>query len=335
MDALDLRPLHQVYQTLDPATTEPLAHPLVCISELRRRPPPKRSARAASAQPGNLDGATELGEVEWVLMIGGEGLVKGAPEQKGKKKSETAPEEWWKACLCGREVEELMKQTDGVALSPQAMVPKVRSALLAGEVEISGYDGPGADPRGALEVTLKLTPTLPLTMVLAPCDSPPLSLMTCMAKIIPTYLVAAQEREAARSATAQLAVLRLENDKLQKQVNDFKEERKRARKVPNGGALRQNSGDSQRSVGGASFGRRTSSQDQSQSQSQSQMYSQSQGQRQSPDDVVFSPPKKVIPGETRRGALKPGDVGYAGSSFRPGLNLEEAPWDEDPPTDSD
>lgn len=115
-------------------------------------------------------------------------------------------------------------------------------------------------------------------------------------QIIPAYLVAAQEREAARSATAQLAVLRLENDRLQKQVNDFKEERKRARKVPNGGALRQNSGDSQRSVGGASFGRRTSSQDQSQSQSQSQMYSQTQGQRQSPDDVVFSPPKKVVPG---------------------------------------
>jgi hypothetical protein len=167
--------------------------------------------------------------------------------------------------------------------------------------------------------------------------------------MIPTYLVAAQEHEAARAATAQLASLRLEVDKLQKQVNDFKEERKRARKVPNGGPLRQNSGDSQRSVGGASFGRRTSSQDQSQSQWQSQT------QAQSPDDVVFSPPKKVVPGgasncsyipsrssltpftraETRRGALKPGDVGYAGSSFRPGLNLEEAPWDEDPPTDSD
>lgn len=110
MDVLDLRPLHQVYQTLDPATTEPLAHPLVCISELRRRPPPKRSARATSAQVGSLDGATELGEVEWVLMIGGEGLVKGEPEQKSKKKLETGPEEWWKACLCGREVEELMKQ---------------------------------------------------------------------------------------------------------------------------------------------------------------------------------------------------------------------------------
>lgn len=33
------------------------------------------------------------------------------------------------------------------------MVPKVRSALLAGEVEIAGYEGPGADPRGALEVS--------------------------------------------------------------------------------------------------------------------------------------------------------------------------------------
>ncbi|BGP25326.1 sperm nuclear basic protein PL-I isoform PLIa [Rhodotorula toruloides] len=334
MNALDLKPLHQVYQTLDPATTKPLDHPLVCISELRRRPVPKRSARATSPEP-ILDGAKELGEVEWVLMIGGEGVEKGATQQKGKRKSETGPEEWWKACLCSREVGELMKQTDGVALRPQAMIPKVRSALLAGDVEVHGYEGPGADPRGALEVTLKLTPTLPLTMVLAPCDAPPLSLMTCMAKMIPIYLVAARERGAARSATAQLAVLRLENDKLQKQINDFKEERKRARKVPNGGALGQNSGDLQRSIGGASFGRRTSSQDQSQSQSQSQVPSQTRSQRQSPDDAVFSPPKKVVPGETRRGALKPGNVGYAGSSFRPGLNLEEAPWDEDPPTDSD
>lgn len=38
-------------------------------------------------------------------------------------------------------------------------------------------------PASATQVTLKLTPTLPLTMVLAPCDSPPLSLMTCMAKV--------------------------------------------------------------------------------------------------------------------------------------------------------
>lgn len=117
--ALDLQPLHQVYQTISPSSCSALvAHPLVLISELRRRPVPKRSARGTSSAPG-ADEPTELGEVEWVLTIGGEGVETGTAPPKGPKKSETVPEEWWKVCLCAKEVEELMKQVHHTFLLAQ------------------------------------------------------------------------------------------------------------------------------------------------------------------------------------------------------------------------
>ncbi|GAA6048480.1 hypothetical protein JCM3770_003778 [Rhodotorula araucariae] len=320
MDALDLKPLHGLYQLLHSAGDADLDHPLVCLAQLYRRPAPAR----ASPDP------SRLGEVEWVVALGSKAP---APSQKGKKrKAGGMVDVWWEARLCGREVDELLQQVDGSALMPRQMIPKVRERWIEGKLEVSGFKE-GDEPRGGVELIIRITPTLPLSIILTPCDEAPFSLMSILADTIQPFLTASQDRVTAANAKKQLEALRIEHDKVCKLLDNERDDRKRARRVP-GTQLRQYSGDSN---SGAPFGRRKSSQDQSQSQSQGQGFSPGfgvpKGVSPTEEREMSISPSKVIPGVTRRGVLKPGDPGYAGSSHRVGRVVEEVPWDEDPPSD--
>ena len=97
---LDLKPLHGLYQVLNTAGGADLAHPLVCLAQLQRKPP---GSRSPSPDP------SQLGEVEWVVGLG---TQRPAPVREGKKrrKRDETADVWWEARLCGREVEELLQQ---------------------------------------------------------------------------------------------------------------------------------------------------------------------------------------------------------------------------------
>ncbi|BGP40814.1 hypothetical protein JCM10450v2_004817 [Rhodotorula kratochvilovae] len=320
MDGLDLKPLHGLYQLLDSAGDADLDHPLVCLAQLYRKPAKSR----ASPDP------SQLGELEWVVALGSKAP---APVQKGKKrKAGGMVDVWWESRLCGREVEELMQQVDGAALTPAQVIPKVRERWIEGKLEVSGYKE-GEEPRGGIELIIRITPSLPLSIILTPCDDAPFSLMCILAETIHPFLTASQDRITAANAKKQLEALRTEHDKACKLLDDAREDRKRARRVP-GTQLRQYSGDSN---AGAPFGRRKSSQDQSQSQSQSQGFSYGAPKQLSPTEEkeLSVSPTKVIPGVTRRGFLKPGDPGYAGSSHRPGRVVEDGGWDAEPPSSNE
>ncbi|GJN91177.1 hypothetical protein Rhopal_004195-T1 [Rhodotorula paludigena] len=272
MSGLDLKPLHGLYRTLDTVGGGDLPHPLVLVAQIHRKP---ASARTPS-EPGPLEWIVALGSRKPETRPAHDGDA--GPSKRRRRKAGQYEEEWWEARCCERDIEELLEIKE-CAIAPQAMISKIRERWLEGALAVDGYNE-HESPRGGLELVITITPTLPLRLVLEPCDDPPLSLAPLLT--IPAYLTASTDRAAALSAQADLAALRADNDKLSKQLETYRDERKRQRRVP--GQLRQNSGGSNG-------------------------------------------------GETRRGKLRPGDAGYAGSSRRIGRNLADDGFDEDPPSD--
>ncbi|GAA5975287.1 hypothetical protein JCM11641_005921 [Rhodosporidiobolus odoratus] len=308
MEGLDLLPLHNLFQTVSPSSNPELPHPLLALAQLHRKPPTKSSTS---------DG-TQLGEVEWIVALGGKGpadLPEGpmADERKGKKRKLplAAPDEWWEARLCGKEVEELVTQVKGRAIAPEAMVGRIKSRWMEGQLDVQSCEGPGAPARGGVELIIHITETLPLSLVLTPCDEAPLSLLTILAHVIPSFLSCTTSRTSCEAAIAERDAIRRRCEKQERQIQDLKDaserSRKRARAEGQGASQRQNSG-SQNQLGGSSQG--------------------------SMVDVPSPSKQKVVPGQTHRGALRPGDAGYAGSAFRAGRQ-EDAEFDPVSDSDSD
>jgi len=178
------------------------------------------------------------------------------------------------------------------------------------------------------------------------------------AQMINPFLTASQHRADAVNSRKQLERLNAEHDKVCKLLEIERDANKRQRRVP-GTQLRHFSGDSTSGpgAGGAPFGRRRSSQEQGQGASQVSVLGAGTQQSPTEERELSLSPSKVIPGGaslslsptalcldadalsslavTHRGVLKPGDPGYAGSSRRIGRVVEDTPWDEEPPTDSD
>ncbi|GAA6009269.1 hypothetical protein JCM10207_004329 [Rhodosporidiobolus poonsookiae] len=333
-DGLDLLPLHNLYQTISPSSHPDLPHPLLALAQLRRKPPSKR------AQGDQAQGGQAQGEVEWVVALGGKGKALSAPEAgagagKKRKAATSVPDEWWEASLCAREVDELMQQVDGSAITPEAMVRRVKAKWMEGCLDVTGYEGPGPEHRGGIELTIRVTDSLPLSIVLTPCDEAPLSLLSILAQVIPPFLSCTADRASCDAAKKERDALSTKVGRLERQLRDLTEEKERERKrarnaAYSGGGGSGAGGPKRQKSGGAEFGRRPSSQEGASQASQGGggydggggMPSVSQG----------SPQKKVIPGQTHRGALRPGDPGYAGNANRAGRQAE-AEFDSD--SDSD
>ncbi|BGP17007.1 hypothetical protein JCM10213_000358 [Rhodosporidiobolus nylandii] len=308
MGDLDLRPLHGLFQCIHPASHPDLPHPLLALAELVRKPPKKRQAGQAAA-------GSDLGEVEWVVALGGKGPepaddANGAGGTGKKRRVPSlAPDEWWEARLCVREVAELMQQVDGAAITPEAMVGRVRARWVQGELDVKSYEGPGAEDRGGLELIIHITKTLPLSVVLSPCDHPPLSVLTILSKVIPAYLSCTADREACESAKAERDRLARQVERQERTNKDLQAQldRERSRKRARQGSTetapkRQNSG-------GSAFGHSAS-----QESGRSQSGSFYEGGASQGSQTMLSPTKKFVPGQTHRGTLRPGDPGYAGNS---------------------
>ncbi|GAA6032470.1 hypothetical protein JCM8097_004776 [Rhodosporidiobolus ruineniae] len=317
-EELDLAPLDKLFQTIYPPTDSEDDHPLLALARLQRKPPSKRNG---------ADNA--LGEIEWAIAVGGAGKEKeggeGASGSRKRKGAKAPPDEWWTTRMCAEEVKELMQQVEGSALTPETMVGRVKAKWTEGKMGVQGYKGPGAEPRSGIELIINITESLPLTIILSPVDDAPISLLTILAHVIPPFLSCTVDREACQSATKERDALRLRCEKLERQLQERKEQDERARKRARAGAVdppqRQNSG-------GADFGKRVSSQEGGGYSQASQGYgglSQSQGS--------VSPQKKVVPGQTQRGVLRPGDPGYAGNAHRPGRVAVDTGF-EDPSDDS-
>ncbi|TNY19177.1 hypothetical protein DMC30DRAFT_16277 [Rhodotorula diobovata] len=219
------------------------------------------------------------------------------------------------------------------------MVPRVRERWLFGLHRGARLQRGRAATRRHRGLIMRITPSLPLSLVLTPCDEPPVSLVSVLAHVINPYLTASQDRVNAVNTKKQLDRLSTEHDKVRKLLDNERDANKRQRRVP-GTQLRHFSGDSTSNGGGAPFARRRSSQEQSQGASQSQ--GQGQGARQSQggygggtqqspteERELSLSPSKAIPGVTHRGVLTPGDPGSAGSSRRIGRvgegNLRRGP----------
>ncbi|GAA5880111.1 hypothetical protein JCM8547_006193 [Rhodosporidiobolus lusitaniae] len=309
--SLSLRPLHNLYQQISPTSHPNLPEPLLVLAQLRRRPPPKSSP-------------LEPGEIEWVVALGGKGNHPEWPPKGGK----LPPDEWWKAALSESDVTQMLMQVKGCAIRPEQMVERIKAKWNEGCLDVNEYEGPGAEQRKGLELIIHITESLPLKIVLTPCDVCPLSLLSILTSVIPAYNSCSVDREASANAKKENDLLRARVSKLEGQLNYYKDDSGRSgKRARTNGFMpsRQNSE-------GAEFGRSgRSGEGASQSQSQSRggaSQGYSQGGRQASQGSA-SPSKPVVPGQTHRGALQPGDVGYAGNAHRPGRVVRGLEFDTD------
>ncbi|GAA5861080.1 hypothetical protein JCM1840_003073 [Sporobolomyces johnsonii] len=294
MQTLDLKPLHNLYQTLEPSDSGHSPHPLIVLAQLQRS--------------GRLNTSAGEGDVEWVVALGGKGKdVDGA--SKGKSKAGGA-DEWWQARLTPLDVERF-SQLDQ-ALSPQIkksairrddLVPKIKAGWLEGDMHVKGYGEAGGHPRGSVELVIRLAVAVSLSISLSPCDEAPLSLVSVLAHIIPPYLTASSDRLALTTLKPQLKTATTERDEMRRDRELLRDEVKALKKeLSAGGGGRKRAREGSEGVGGS----------------------------QRPGSV--SPKKPVIPGVTKKGHLKPGDKGYAGDSRRLGRDTTDD-WDEDTDSD--
>ncbi|GAA5901327.1 hypothetical protein JCM6882_007748 [Rhodosporidiobolus microsporus] len=332
MAPLDLPLLHNLYQTITPTSHLDLPHPLLCLSQLRRKPPSKRAR--ANGDSGAGGGTSQVGEVEWVVALGGKGKQPEEGAEGGKRSKAAAAaisEEWWEVSMCEDEIEEWL-QVEGCAITPEAMVGRVKAKWSEGCLDIKSYAGPGAVNRGGLELIINVTETVHLSLVLTPCDEPPLSLFLILTHVIPSYISCTADRESCRLVTKERDSLRSKVSNLEGKLQGYKdaEDRNRKRAKLGIGSYGVTPGSSQprrQDSGGAEFGRRGGS-----GEGEAMLSQGSQGRGASAEP--WSPPKNV-PGQTHRGALRPGDPGYAGNAFRPGRIVEEAEFDSNSESDSD
>ncbi|GAA5873094.1 hypothetical protein JCM16303_006938 [Sporobolomyces ruberrimus] len=236
---MNLRPLHNLYQTISPASLLEGEHPLVAVSRLERK------------------GRTPTGEIQWVVGIG----AKGASSE----------EDWWSARLGSTEVEELMKQLKGTAIKGEALIGEIRARWLEGRLDIRGLEeSQGANERQPIELVIYLVGNVPVSIPLNPCESAPLSLLSVLAHVIPPYNTSSSSQTALKALQPQLASVQQERDKLKFDSSLLREELQELRK-----RLREGAG----AMGGPGKRARTEGPEGSQGEVSSQSQGQSQRDR--------------------------------------------------------
>ncbi|BGP55940.1 hypothetical protein JCM8202_004285 [Rhodotorula sphaerocarpa] len=306
MTERDLQPLHGLYQLIARSDAVSSERQLIAVAQLRRKPPPRR-VRSESGT-----GAPAPGALEWVVGIAGAGKVD--PEAKGRARERGPDDEWWEKSMPADEVTTWLQQAGGTHAAPSVLAAKLRSAWQFGALHVGGYCGPGAQHRGGIELVVEMSGNLSPSLVLSPCDSPPLSLESVLLKTIPAYNAAATRSQSPTGITSQphsgdgfdykagyekLLLHRdeamVEKSTLESELHALRDRNKRARIEAKRHPRDGSAGPSQTA---------------------------------SPSST-----KPAIPGETHRATLRPGDPGYAGSRSRVGRIT--AADDFDPVSDSD
>ncbi|GAA5914195.1 uncharacterized protein JCM6883_000772 [Sporobolomyces salmoneus] len=292
---LTLRPLHNLYQTISPASFLENDHPLIAISQLERR------------------GRTSTGEIEWVVGVGAKG--------------DTLEEEiWWTGRLSGEQLEGLIaQQLNKTAISKETVIDQMRTSWIEGRLDVRGLEKSltGKEPQ-PVELVMYFLDNIPFSISLDPCETSPLSLLSIMAHLIPPYLSSSTTQSTLQTLQPQLVSAQQERDEFSSDNKLLREELKELkRKMREGGG-----------GGIAGSGKRTRMEDDSSQLSQSVGASQSQGpSQQGGTSVPLSPQKKGRPGIDFKAVMRPGTKGYAGSTNRVGRNLDDQ-WEE-PESDSD
>ncbi|GAA5968893.1 hypothetical protein JCM3765_005827 [Sporobolomyces pararoseus] len=292
---INLRPLHNLCQTISPASFLENEDPLVAVSQLERR------------------GRSSIGEIEWLIEIGAKGAEHG--EQV-----------WFSTRLSSERIEELViEQLKGTAVTQETIVENIRTRWLEGRLDVKGLEivDSTAKERRPIQLVIWLRDNIPLEIALSLCEESPLPLLSIMAHLIPPYLSASNSQATLRSLEPQLtaaqreqSTLAADNDFLRSEIKELK------RRVREGG------------TGGGKPGKRIKAEeDASQSQSQAGEVSSSQRQTQRGTSGSLSPQKKGRPGIDFKAVMRPGTKGYAGSTNRVGRNLDDE-WEE-PESDSD
>lgn len=101
MNEQTIRKLHGLYQVIEPPHDTQCERALVCLSQLYRKPAPKR---ASTGEAGGS--STARGDLEWVVGLAGPG--RADPDAKGKKRA--PDDEWWESRLSIDEVGEWLEE---------------------------------------------------------------------------------------------------------------------------------------------------------------------------------------------------------------------------------
>ncbi|GAA5974894.1 hypothetical protein JCM5350_004490 [Sporobolomyces pararoseus] len=293
---INLRPLHNLYQTISPASFLENEDPLVAVSQLERR------------------GRTSTGEIEWVIGV-------------GMKGTEYGEQIWWSTRLSSEGIQKLViEQLKGTAITEETVVENIRTRWLEGRLDVKGLENldSSAKERQPIQLVIWLRDNVPLSIPFSPCEESPFPLLSIMAHLIPPYLSASKSEATLRSLEPQLtatqreqSTLAADNDYLRSEIKELK------RKLREGGA----------GGGGRAAKRTRTEEDASQSQSQAREGSPSQRQSQRDTSAPLSPQKKGRPGIDFKAVMRPGTKGYAGSTNRVGRNLDDE-WEE-PESDSE
>jgi hypothetical protein len=96
-------------------------------------------------------------------------------------------------------------------------------------------------PAPLAQLIINITQTLPLSIVLEPCDSAPLSVLSILAEIIPPFLSCTADRLSCSSALTQLTELRAKVSRQEAELKRYKEDERDNKRRRKG--TRQDSGD--------------------------------------------------------------------------------------------
>ncbi|GAA5885842.1 hypothetical protein JCM5296_000161 [Sporobolomyces johnsonii] len=225
MQTLDLKPLHNLYQTVEPSDSGYSTHPLIVLAQLQR------SER--------LNTSAGEGDVEWVIALGGKD-----GESKGKSKAGGA-DEWWQARLTPLDIKTSAIRRDDLVL-------KIKAGWLEGDMHVKGYGEARGHPRGSVELVIRLAVAVSLSISLSPCDEAPLSLVSVLAHIIPPYLTASSDRLALTTLKPQLKTATTERDEMRRDRELLRDEVKALKKeLLAGGGGRKRAREGSEGVGGS------------------------------------------------------------------------------------
>ncbi|GAA5914224.1 uncharacterized protein JCM6883_000780 [Sporobolomyces salmoneus] len=262
---LTLKPLHNLYQTISPASFLENDHPLIAISQLERR------------------GRTSTGEIEWVVGVGA----------KGDSRED---EIWWTSRLSGEKLEGLIaQQLSKTPISKDTVIDQVRTSWIEGRLDVGGLEKSlNAKERHPVELVMYFLDNIPFSISLDPCETSPLSLLSIMAHLIPPYLSSSTSQLTLQTLQPQLVSAQQERDKFSSDNKLLREELKELkRRVREGGG----------GGGGGGAGKRTRMEDDSSQFSQGAGASQGASQQRGMS-APLSPQKKGRPGTVMRPGTK-------------------------------
>ncbi|GAA5936379.1 uncharacterized protein JCM15063_001871 [Sporobolomyces koalae] len=174
---MNLKPLHNLYQTVSPCSHLETDHPLIAVSQLERV------------------GSFPSGSIEWVVGLAA--------------KAETGGEIWWSTRIASKAVEKLC-ETKTQGIESRDVPDLIRKAWLEGRLDIQGLEHGHAPIR----LVVCVARDTPISIELKPTTHAPLSLLGVLVQVIPPFLACAESQTTMLALKPQLATVTSERDRL-------------------------------------------------------------------------------------------------------------------------